>query len=170
MYIRRPALRRFILAASLLAFAAPAAIAQSSQSFPQEMDEDIVRSLPAPEEFEVMADTAGRAAEALLDVPIGGLVRAIDPSRRVHRDDTVEDVMGERDPYLRDRIRRSTEGLAVGMGDMAAQVAVMAPELRRALSGLEESLERSMRTIQDRRYSRDGDRRDYDRRDYRRDR
>jgi len=159
-------LRPLILAASLLAFAAPAGVlAQSSATFPEEMDDEIVANMPAPEEVEEMADTAGAAAEALLDVPIGGVVRAIDPTRRVRRDDTVEDVMGRRDPYLRERIRRSTEDLAVGMGDMAAQVAVMAPELRRALASIEHSLERSARDFRERRYRRGDDGRydpDYD--------
>jgi hypothetical protein len=155
-------LRHFLLAASLLAFAAPAAYAQSSQSFPSEMDEDIVRSLPHPGEVEDVADTAGRAAEAILDVPVGGVVRAIDPSRRVRRDDTLEDVVGRRDPYLRQRIRNSTDEIAIGMGDIVAQMAVVAPELRRALAGVEQSLERSMRDVRERRRDRDYDRR-YDR-------
>ena len=156
-------MRRLILAASLLAFAAPA-YAQSSPTFPREMDQDLVRSLPAPGEVEDMADTAGRAAEAILDVPIGGVVRAIDPTRRVRRDSTIEEVVGRDDPYLRDRIRNSTDDLAVGMGDMVAQVAVLAPELRRALAGLEQSLDRSIRDARerrgaryDRRYDRDDD-------------
>ena len=157
-------MRLFLLAASLLAFAAPAAYAQSSQTFPREMDRDIVRSLPHPGEVEDMAEVAGRAAEAILDVPVGGVVRAIDPSRRVHRDDTLEDVIGRRDPYLRDRIRNSTADLAVGMGDIVAQMAVVAPELRRALAGVEQSLERSMRNVRERRRDRDSDR-DYDRDD-----
>lgn len=149
-------MRHFILAASVIALAAPAAQAQSSPSFPQDMDREIVRSLPAPQEVEAMADVAGRAAEAILDVPIGGVVKAIDPTRRVRRDETVEEVVGRDDPYIRERIRDSVGGLAVGMGDMVAQVAVIAPELRRALAGVEQSLERAMRTGRDR---------DYDRRD-----
>ena len=159
---RRPALRYFILAASMIALAAPAAQPQSSPSYPREMDRDIVRSLPAPDEVEDMAGVAGRAAEAILDVPIGGVVRAIDPTRRVPRDATVGEMAGRDDPYLRERVRDSVDGLAIGMGDMIAQVAVIAPELRRALTGVELSLERAIRTGRDR----DGDRRD---RDYHRD-
>lgn len=153
-------MRRLILAASLLAFAAPA-YAQSSSTFPEDMDEDIVRSLPHPGEVEAMAGTAGAAAEAILDVPVGGLVRAIDPSRRVHRDGTLEDVMGDGDPYLRQRIRNSTTDLAAGMSDIVAQMAVIAPELRRSLAGLEHSLDRSIRDARERRRARDYDR-DYD--------
>ncbi len=153
-------MRLYILAASALAFAAPA-LAQSSPSFPQEMDRDIVRSLPAPGEVEDMAGAAGGAAEAILDVPIGGVVRAIDPTRRVPRDATVAEMAGRDDPYLRERVRDSVDGLAIGLGDMVGQVAVIAPELRRSLAGLEHSLERAMRTARDRNHDRRY--RDYDR-------
>ena len=154
-------MRHFILAAGIIALAAPAAQAQSSRSFPREMDRDIVRSLPAPEQVEDMAGVAGRAAEAILDVPIGGVVRAIDPTRRIPRDATVGEMAGRDDPYLRERVRDSVDGLAVGMGDMIAQVAVIAPELRRALAGVELSLERAIRVGRDRTYDRRD--RDYDR-------
>jgi len=147
-----------------MAFALPAAAsAQSSPSFPEEMDEDIARSLPHPAEVEAMADVAGRAAEAVLDVPIGGVIQAIDPSRRVRRDDTIADV--SRDPYLRDRVRHSVDGVAVGMGDVMAQVAVVAPALRRSLADLERNLDRA---IYDARRGRDRDRDYYDDYEYRR--
>ena len=154
-------MRKLILAASAIAFGATAAQAQSSTSFPPEMDDDIVRSLPPPEVVEDMAQGVGRAAEAVLDVPIGRVVRAIDPTRRVPRDATVGEMAGRDDPYLRERVRDSVDGLAIGMGDMMAQVAVIAPELRRALAGVELSLERAIRTGRDR---------DYDRRERRYDR
>lgn len=150
-------MRKLILVAAALAFALPAAAsAQPSSSFPEEMDEDIVRSLPHPGQVEEMADVAGRAAEAVIDTPIGGLVRAIDPTRRVHPDDTIADV--SRDPYLRDRIRDSVGGLAAGMGDVMAQVAVVAPALRRSLADLERNLEGAIQdSRRDRRYDRDYD-------------
>jgi hypothetical protein len=136
-------LRKLILAAAALAFALPAAAsAQSSPHFPDEMDDDIVRSLPHPDQVEDMAEVAGRAAEAVLDVPIGGVVRAIDPTRPVRRDDTIADVSG--DPYLRDRIRDSVGDVAIGMGDVMAQVAVVAPALRRSLADLERNLDRAI--------------------------
>ena len=157
-------MRLFILAASVAFLSATAAQAQSSPTFPREMDRDLVRNLPSPGEVEDMAHVAGRAAEAILDVPIGGVVRAIDPTRPVRRDETVGEMAGRDDPYLRERIRDSVDGLAVGMGEMIAQVAVVAPELRRALAGIEESLDRSLRSVRDRNY----DRRDEDDRYYRR--
>ena len=161
-------MRKLIVGLGALALAAPAALAQSSQSFPREMDEDIVRSLPHPAEVEGAADTIGQAAEAILDVPIGGVVRAIDPTRRVRRDDTIADVAGRRDPYVRERIRDSVGDLAVGMGDVVAQMAIVAPELRRSLAGREENLERALGDGRRGRYDRDYDRRSdrrYDRDD-----
>ena len=151
-------MRNLVLAASALAFAASAAQAQPSERFPEEMDDQIVRSVPPPEAMEEMAQTVGRAAEAVLDVPVGGIIQAIDPSRRVHRDETLGEVAGRSDPYVRERIRDSVEGLAVGMGDLAARVAVVAPELRRSLAELERNLDRALR---DGRSSRDRDD-DYD--------
>jgi hypothetical protein len=160
--LKEAILRKLILAAAAMAFAVPAAAsAQSSPSFPEEMDEEIVRSLPHPAEVEAMADVAGRAAEAVIDVPIGGVIQAIDPTRRVRRDDTIADV--SRDPYLRDRIRDSVDDVAIGMGDVMAQVAVVAPALRRSLADLERNLDRA---IYDARRGRDRDY--YDDYEYRR--
>lgn len=156
-------MRTLILAAVALALPA-AASAQSSPTFPEEMDEDIARSLPHPAEVEAMAEVAGRAAEAVLDVPIGGVIQAIDPRRRVHRDETIADV--SRDPYLRDRVRNSVDDVAIGMGDVMAQVAVVAPALRRSLADLERNLDRA---IYDARRGRDRDYRDnYEDYEYRR--
>ena len=158
-------MRRLIIGLSALALAAPA-YGQSSPSFPREMDEDIVRSLPHPADVEDAAETVGRAAEAILDVPVGGIVRAIDPTRPVHPDATIEEVAGGRDPYMRERIRDSVDGLAVGLGAVAGQVAVIAPELRRSLAAIEESLDRAMNEGRRGRYDRGYDRRRD--RDYRR--
>jgi hypothetical protein len=145
-------MRKIILAASAIAFAASAAQAQSSPTFPQEMDDDIVRSLPPPEVVEDMAHGLGRAAEAILDVPIGRVVRAIDPTSRAHPNETLGDLAERDDPYARDRIRDSVGGLAAGMGDMMASVAVIAPALRRSLADLEHNLERAMQESRSRRY------------------
>lgn len=156
-------MRYLILAATAFVFGASAAPAQSSPTFPAELDDHMVRSLPAPEAVEDMAHTVGRAAEAVLDVPIGGVVRAIDPTRRVHPDETVGEVAGRSDPYVRERIRDSVGDAAFGMGAMIEQLAVIAPAIRRSLADLEHNLDRA---INDRGYDGDYDRR-YDR-DYRR--
>jgi hypothetical protein len=148
-------MRNLILAASAIAFAASAAQAQSSPTFPEQMDDDIVRSLPPPEVMEEMAHGVGRAAEAILDVPIGGVIRAIDPNKRVHPNETLGNIAHREDPYARERIRDSVGGLAAGMGAMMANVAVVAPVLRRSLADLEHNLERAMRESRDRGYEHD---------------
>lgn len=158
-------MRSIILAGSVIIFAASAGQAQSSPSFPAEIDREIVRSVPPPEVMEDMAHTVGRAAEAVLDVPIGGVVQAIDPSRRVHPQETLGDLAGGRDPYVRERLRDSVDDLAIGMGDIVAQVAVVAPALRRSLADLERNLDRAMRSSG---RERDYDDRGYDDYDYRR--
>lgn len=139
-------MRKLILAASLLALAAPAAVgAQSSPSFPEEMDEDIASSLPHPFEVEEAGDRLGGAVDAILDMPIGGVVRVIDPTADVRRDDSIGDVAGRDDPYFESRVRDDMRGLTLGMADMVRQMAVVAPVLRRSLADLERNMERAMR-------------------------
>ena len=110
-------MRTLILAAAAALALPAAASAQSSPTFPEEMDEDIARSLPHPAEVEAIADVS-------------------------------------RDPYLRDRVRNSVDDVAIGMGDVMAQVAVVAPALRRSLADLERNLDRA---IYDARRGRDRD-------------
>ncbi len=147
-------MRKLILAASALAFAASAANAQSSPSFPEEMDADIASSLPHPFEIEEAGDRLGGAVGAILDMPIGGVVRAIDPTADVRRDDSIADVAGRDDPYFENRVRDDMRGLSIGMADMVRQMAVVAPVLRRSLADLERNMERAIRQ--------GGDRRDHD--------
>jgi hypothetical protein len=148
--------RNLILAASAIAFSASAGQAQQSRAFPPEMDDEIVRNLPPPEAVEDMAHSVGRAADAVLDVPIGRVVRAIDPTQRVHPNETIGDLAHRDDPYARERMQDSIGGLAAGMGDMMARVAVVAPALRRSLADLELNIERAMRDgARDRRYDYD---------------
>jgi hypothetical protein len=148
--------RNLIIAASAIAFASSAAQAQPSTSFPPEMDEEIVRNLPPPEAVEDMAHSVGRTADAVLNVPIGGVVRAIDPTSRTHPNETLGDLAHRDDPYARERMQDSIGGLAAGMGDMMSRIAVVAPALRRSLADLEQNLDRAMREApRDRRYDRD---------------
>ena len=148
-------LRYLPLAASLIAFAfaAPAA----AQSFPHEMDDEIARSLPSPGAVEGAGRVVERVADAVLDVPVGGVVEAIDPTRRVDRDETLGDMAGRDDPYARERIRDSIGGLTVGMNEMMTRIAVIAPVLRRSLADLERNLGGVMRDLPGRDYDRDWD-------------
>jgi hypothetical protein len=135
-------MRKLILAAAVIACAMPAiASAQPSRTFPEEMDEDIARSLPHPYDVEEAGDRMGRAVGAILNVPIGDVVRSVDPTAPVRRDDTIADVAGHDDPYFEERIEDEVRGLTLNAADLVRQMAVAAPALRRSLADLERNLE-----------------------------
>ena len=143
-------MRKLFLAASLLALAAPAVLnAQSSSSFPEEMDAEIANSLPHPFEVEEAGDRLGGAVDAILDMPIGGVVRAIDPTADVRRDDSIADVAGRDDPNFEGRVQDDLRGLTIGMADLVRQMAVVAPVLRRSLADFERNMGRAMQGERD---------------------
>lgn len=159
-------MRKLIIAASALAFAAPV-LAQPHDR----RDEEIVRALPHPGQIEEIGDTLGRVAEALLDVPVGPIADAVDPyRRRYHRDETLGDIAGRDDPYVRERIRDRVGAATIGLGAAIEQLAVLTPVLRRSLDDatrrMEDAIEDGRRRGRDRDYDRDYERRrdrDYDR-------
>jgi hypothetical protein len=134
-------MRHVLFAAAAIACALPAAAsAQSSPSFPEELDGDIARSLPHPYDVEEAGDKLERAVGALLDVPVGGVVQAIDPHARVRRDETLGDVAGRDDPEFEGRMQDDVHGMTLKAADMMRQLAVAAPALRRSLADFERNL------------------------------
>lgn len=153
-------MRKLIIAASALAFAAPAA----AQPYPDPRDEEIVRALPHPGEVEEIGDTVGRVADAILDVPIGPIADAVDPYRRGrHRDETLGDIARRDDPYARERIRDQVGAATVGVAAAVAELSVLTPVLRRSLEDATRRMEDAIDGRRGRDYDRDDDR-DYDRR------
>lgn len=170
-------MRKLIIAASVLAFAAPVA----AQPYPDPRDEEIVRALPHPGEVEELGDTVGRVADAIMDVNVGPLADAVDPYRRGrHRDETLGDIAHRDDPYARERVRDQIGAATHGLSAAIEQLAVMTPVLRRSLEDATRRMEDAMHghgRDYDRGYDQDYDRndhreprrgRDYDRDDYRR--
>jgi hypothetical protein len=133
-------LRKLILAAAALAFAAPA-FAQPSYVDPR--DQELIESLPHPYEVEEMGDRLGHAFGALADVPVGGVINAIDPTARAHPDTSIADVAGRDDPHFRERMQDEIAGMSLKMGDLARGMARAAPALRRSLEEVERSLSRA---------------------------
>ena len=158
-------MRKLIVAASAfvpLALAAPAA----AQPGPDPRDEEIVRALPSADELAEVGETLGRVTEALMDIPVGPILDAVDPYRRGrHRDQTLGDVASRGDPYARERVRDQVEAATVGAGAAMEGIAVVTPVLRRSLEDAVIRMEDAMRRP-DR--SRDRDERDRDERDRRR--
>jgi len=133
-------LRNLILApvslAAALAFAAPAA----AQVYADPRDQELIESLPHPYEVEEMGDRLGQAVGAIVNVPVGGVINAIDPYARAHPGTTLGDVAGRDDPYFEERMQDEVAGLSLKMADLVRGVAVAAPALRRSLDELERSL------------------------------
>jgi hypothetical protein len=163
-------LRRLIIAAaSVAAFAAPAA------AQPHPADEEAIRHLPPPGEIEAVGDTLGRVADAVMDVDVAPVVDAIDPDRRRyrrHRTETIGDIASRDDPYARERIRDSIGAATIGIEAAIRQLAILTPVLRRSIEDAERRIDDAMHRRPypgDRDWDRDRDRdRDYDR-DYDRD-
>ncbi len=123
-------MRKLIIAASLLALAAPAA-AQPPRH-PAPADDHLARRLPPPAEIESIGVALGRVADALMGVDVGPVGDALDPYRRPGRRETLGDIASRRDPYARDRIHQSIGSTSAGMAAAANEIAIMAPTLRRS--------------------------------------
>jgi len=143
-------MRKLLLAASALAFAAPVA----AQNYPDPRDEEIVRSLPAPGEVEALGDRVGAVAEAILDTPVGPIREAVEGRRldRREREETLGDVASRDDPYARERIRDEVEVATAGLGAAVEQFAVVAPVLRRSIEDAARRMEDAMAHGRDRDY------------------
>ena len=137
-----------IAAAGALTLAAPAFAqplpAEAPSAYPDPADDEFTRALPHPYDVEEAGDALGRAVGAIMNVPVGGGVKAVDPTARVRRDETLGDLARRDDPYAEDRIQDEMHGLTLKMADMMRQVAVVAPVLRRSLADLERDLGRAI--------------------------
>ncbi|HEY0014474.1 MAG TPA: hypothetical protein VGB79_16650 [Allosphingosinicella sp.] len=141
---------RLILAGvAALALAGPAG---AQRVFTPEAEDDVVRAIPPASQVEAIGEAMDRVLGAVLDMPIGPLVDAIDAAdpqgrrdRRFYpRDARVGDVASRDDPYFEDRLRDSIHRNSANMGRAMEQIAIAAPALRRALGEVERNVERSI--------------------------
>ena len=136
-------MRKLIIAASVVALAAPALAA--AQPYPDPRDEEIERALPRDGEIEHVGRTMEDVTDAILDVDVGPVVDAIDRSRgyppRRYRDRTLGDIASRDDPYARERIRDDIAAASADMTVMVERLARLAPVLRRSVEDLERSME-----------------------------
>lgn len=142
-------MRKILIGAAALAIAGPAA-AHPVPPPSDPRDREIVRSIPHPAEVEAVGETVDRVVGAVLDVPIGPLVDAIDAAdgRRYRKgprsDATLGDLAADGDPYFEERLSDQIRGATAGISVMAEQLAVMAPEMRRAIERAERDIERAI--------------------------
>lgn len=134
-------MRKLVFVAIAGMIAAPAA-AQSVRS--GEVADDIVRSLPHPYDVEDAGGKLGDAVGAILDVPIGGVVRAIDPAARTDPRQTIGDIAGRDDPDFEGRMQDEVAGLSLKAADMVRGLAAAAPILGRSIAQLERDLDRAL--------------------------
>jgi hypothetical protein len=139
-------MRKIVIGTAALALAAPAAAQDVSA-----VDKDVVRAVPSPGQIEDTADAVHRVVGAVLDMPIGPLVDAIDAAdpagrryRRHPRERTVGEMARRDDPYFEERLHDSIEGAAASADVIAGQVAVVAPEMRRAIGEIERDVDRAI--------------------------
>lgn len=140
-------MRRLLIGVAALALAGPA---NAQRVFTPDLDEDLARAVPPAEEVEAVGETIDAVTGAVLDVPIGPLVDAIDradPYRRGARRDPRERTLGDLarrdDPYFEERLRDSIYRVTTDMAVTMDAVALAAPEMRRALAEIERSVERA---------------------------
>ena len=137
-------MRKLLIAAAAAAFAAPAFAAPDPVS-DEELDREIVRAIPPPEEVERMAPVMDRVVGAVLDVDIGPIVDAVDPHGRHRRYDrrerTIGDLASRDDPQFEERVRSSIYGVTANMGRVMETMAVLAPTLRRSLHQIERDIQ-----------------------------
>lgn len=164
-------MRHSALTAAALACAAPA-VAAEPPAYPAGADPEIARSLPSPEVMDRAARTVDAVVGAVMNVPVGPIVEAANPGRKLskrERSQTVRDVATRDDPYAEERMRREMGAITAGMGDMAVQLAVITPILRQTVEDAQRRIEAATRDLPSRRaptpdYDRDLDR-DQDPRD-----
>jgi hypothetical protein len=150
-------MRRILIGAAALAVAGPAAADAPRPADPR--DRAIVESIPNPAEVEAMGETLDRVVGAVLDIRVGPLIDAIDAAdpegrrdrRRYRKDETVGDIASDGDPYFEERLSDQIRGAAAGMGVMVEQLAVMAPEMRRAIERAERDVARAIDDARERR-------------------
>ena len=129
-------MRTLLLAALALTAATPAYAAPTS--------DELVSALPHRYDVEDAGDKLGKALGAILNVPIGGVVQAIDPAARVDPRETIGDVAGRDDPRFEGRLQDEVAGLSTKAADMVRGLAAAAPVLQRSLAQLERDLDQAL--------------------------
>lgn len=139
-------MRTLLITAASLAFAAPA-LAQP-YPYPEAPGEEVARDLPPTHEIDAMGNVMEGMVGAVMDMPVGGIVAAMEPGRyhsEAERSRTVRDMATRDDPYAEERMRGSIDAITGQMGLMTEQLAVLIPVLSRSMIDLERRMEEAMR-------------------------
>ncbi|MDB5697724.1 MAG: hypothetical protein JWN69_528 [Alphaproteobacteria bacterium] len=138
---------RLLLAAAAVAFAVPVAAAPRADHSDYYSDE-AVANLPSPAAIDDAGRAVDRAMGAIMNVPIGEVVEAVDPGRDPRRrDETLGDMASRDDPYFEQRMHGSVAAATAGMGVMIERLAVLAPALRATMRDVERRVDDATRDL-----------------------
>lgn len=152
-------MRKFVLAAAMLAVATPAMAQPGYDDWdrdgPAAYDDggydryEVERYDPRDHSrgydsraYDHAAGTLDRLVGAIMDLRVGGIAAAVDPLGRggIYPRDTVRDLTTRNDPYAEARIRSQIQGTARGMRAMNRSVERMMPALRDSYEALSRDL------------------------------
>ncbi|MBV8686485.1 MAG: hypothetical protein JOZ90_04290 [Alphaproteobacteria bacterium] len=147
-------MRKLILAASLLAIAAP--VAAQPRHDPRDdrydaRDAELRRSIPSAYEIDRIGAMLARVTDALMDVDVGPVADAIDPYGPRGRRETLGDLASRDDPYARERMHDEIRATTRGLGAATREVTIVTPIIRRSI---EDSARRIDEALRDGRYRR----------------
>lgn len=124
-------MRKALIAAPLLAALAVPAFAQSTPAPAPSDDNDIWANDPYAQNDD-MAIAADRLMDAVLDLPIGRIARAVpeaDIGRDIHAGDTLRDYATREDPNFEERTRGGARMMAGMLGQVMSNMDQLLPAL-----------------------------------------
>jgi hypothetical protein len=132
-------MRRFLILGVLLCAASPALAQPPGEDDGWNGEEMVV---PDGRQVDDAARRMDRLIGAIMDLPIGGIVAAVDPEGRGEygRGDTVRDMAERDDPGAEARIRYGIRGASRSVGMMSQAFARAMPALRRSIQEIERSM------------------------------
>jgi len=140
-------MRPLLLAAAALAL--PAAVQAKPHS-----DAPIADTLPPPQVIDRGAVALDRVIDGLLQVDVGPVANAIDPTRP-HGPKTLGDMGRKNDPYFDQRVHRSVGELADGMIAMEYRMHRLEPALRHTIEDATRNIQNALHDDSSDRYYRD---------------
>lgn len=123
-------MRYFVFGLVAFAFTAPVQ-ARDQDVAPEER---IAETMNDPVVQDRVTGAMSGVMGAVLDMRIGEIERAIDPTSPASRDETLRDRAERDDPYFEQRMAHRTRAMAGTMGAMATQMVVMMPQLRKMMA------------------------------------
>ena len=144
-------MRKLLITAAFLLAASPV-LAQPPADVPPPADApgyaDYEDEAPVidPRQVDDVAARMDRMVGAIMSIPIGPIVEAVDPygRGRYRPGDTIRDMATRDDPYAEERIRRGIQASARGMGAMTQALARAMPALRRSIEEVRRSMEQAI--------------------------